>query len=155
LCIHPFLDGNGRISRLLSLLLLYKDGFDAGKYISFEEQINKRKGDYYNALQASSANWHSNTNDYFPFMQNFIQTLFMCYKELDSRLGSLSDKKMTAKIRIENTIKNSLLPLSKQEIARILPDISINTIAAALGPLVKDGNIVKVGNYKDARYKAN
>ncbi|MDR1101409.1 MAG: Fic family protein [Clostridiales bacterium] len=153
LCIHPFLDGNGRISRLLSLLLLYKNGFDAGKYISFEGEINKRKSDYYTALQASSANWLENKNDYFPFMQNFISTLYVCYKELDARLGSLSDKKMTARLRIENAIKNSILPLSKQEIAHILPDISVNTIAIALGQLVKDGVIVKVGNYKDAKYK--
>lgn len=65
LCIHPFSDGNGRMSRLLSLLLLYKNGFDAGKYISFEEQINKNKGYYYEALRKSSIGWHENKNDYF------------------------------------------------------------------------------------------
>jgi Fic family protein len=75
LCIHPFTDGNGRMSRLLSLLLLYKAGFDAGKYISFEEQINKNKNSYYEALRRSSANWESNTNDYLPFIEDFIHFL--------------------------------------------------------------------------------
>ena len=77
LCIHPFRDGNGRMSRLLSLLLLYKNGFDAGKYISFEEQINKYKDLYYDALQSSSSGWESNKNDYYPFIQNFLSTLYM------------------------------------------------------------------------------
>jgi Fic family protein len=153
LCVHLFLDGNGRISRLISLLLLYKSGFDAGKYISFEEEINRSKGEYYNALQASSADWHENKNDYFPFVRNFIQTLFICYKELDSRFGSLSAQKATVKARVSDAVKNSFPPLSKQEIARILPDISVNTVAIALGRLVKEGRIVKIGSYKDARYK--
>ena len=74
LCIHPFSDGNGRMSRLLSLLLLYKNGFDAGKYISFEEQINNGKADYYEALRLSSDKWHEKQNSYFPFIENFIGT---------------------------------------------------------------------------------
>ena len=77
LCIHPFRDGNGRISRLLSLLLLYRNGFDAGKYISFEEQINLRKGNYYETLKASSDGWHDNQNDYSPFITEFLTTLYM------------------------------------------------------------------------------
>ncbi len=66
LCIHPFRDGNGRMSRLLSLLLLYKNGFDAGKYVSFEEQINNYKAYYYEALRQSSVGWETNENSYFP-----------------------------------------------------------------------------------------
>ena len=80
LCIHPFRDGNGRISRLLSLLLLYKNGFDAGKYVSFEEQIDRRKDFYYEALRRSSAGWAEGENDYSPFMENFLNTLFSCYR---------------------------------------------------------------------------
>ena len=77
LCIHPFRDGNGRMSRLLSLLLLYKNGYDAGKYVSFEEQINYYKAYYYEALRQSSTGWETNENDYFPFMENFLSTLYM------------------------------------------------------------------------------
>jgi Fic family protein len=153
LCIHPFLDGNGRISRLLSLLLLYQNGFDAGKYVSFEEQINNHKAEYYNALLFSSKGWHDNTNDYFPFMQNFISTLYMCYKELDMRINVLGDKKTTKKKRIEATIFNSILPISKKEICHILPDVSENTVASVLNDLMKREIIEKVGTFKDAKYK--
>ena len=87
LCVHPFTDGNGRMSRLLSLLLLYKGGFDAGKYISFEGQINETKSDYYEALKDSSLDWHSMKNSYTPFIQYFGLTLLRCYKELDKRFS--------------------------------------------------------------------
>jgi Fic family protein len=82
LCIHPFADGNGRMSRLLSLLLLYKNGFDAGKYISFEEQINNGKGDYYEALRLSSDKWHDRQNSYFPFIENFMLAPFIYQRSL-------------------------------------------------------------------------
>ena len=75
LCIHPFRDGNGRMSRLLSLLLLYKNGYDAGKYVSFEEQINNYKAYYYESLRLSSAEWENGKNDYSPFIENFLSTL--------------------------------------------------------------------------------
>ena len=128
LCIHPFSDGNGRMSRLLSLLLLYKAGFEAGKYISFEEQINKNKKSYYEALRKSSENWESATNDYLPFTENFIFTLLVCYKELDKRFAVINSKNVSKRERIEQTILNSLLPLSKREINYILPDVSATTI---------------------------
>ena len=80
LCIHPFADGNGRVSRLLTLLLMYKSGFNIGKYVSFEEQINKAKEYYYNALQDSSKGWHTNENTYTEFMKNFLSTLYKCYR---------------------------------------------------------------------------
>ena len=97
LCIHPFRDGNGRMSRLLSLLLLYKNGFDAGKYVSFEEQINNYKAYYYEALRQSSAGWETNENSYFPFIENFLSTLYMCYKELTSGLRWYTARKSRRK----------------------------------------------------------
>lgn len=97
LCIHPFSDGNGRMSRLLSLLLLYKNGFDAGKYVSFEEQINQYKAYYYEALKRSSDGWEDNNNDYFPYVENFLSTLYMCYKELDKRFAVVHGKRITKK----------------------------------------------------------
>ena len=78
LCIHPFSDGNGRVSRLLSLFLLYKSGYDVGKYVSFEEQINESKDFYYEALQESSIGWHTNENSYFEYMKNFLSLLYKC-----------------------------------------------------------------------------
>ncbi len=155
LCVHPFRDGNGRISRLLSLLLLYKNGFDAGKYISFEEQINNRKAYYYDALQQSSAGWETNGNDYFPFIENFISTLYMCYKELDKRFAVLNGRKLTKKARIEATVLNSLTPISKVEICNILPDVSPTTVEAVLGAMVKDGRIKRIGAARATRYIHN
>ena len=152
LCIHPFADGNGRMSRLLSLLLLYKNGFDAGKYISFEEQINKGKWDYYEALRLSSEGWHENENSYFPFIENFVATLLYCYKELDKRFAVVAAKKVNKRERVEATVLNSLLPISKQEICYVLPDVSPTTVEAALAVMVKNGAVEKVGTGKNTKY---
>jgi Fic family protein len=152
LCIHPFSDGNGRMSRLLTLLLLYKAGFDAGRYISFEEQINKTKGYYYESLRKSSINWHKNKNDYFFFVENFLITLFNCYKELDKRFATVNSKKINKTSRIEATILNSVLPISKKEIATILPDVSITTIETVLGKMLKEEKIIKIGEGVNTKY---
>ena len=152
LCIHPFRDGNGRMSRLLSLLLLYKNGFDAGKYVSFEEQINKYKDLYYEALQKSSAGWDTNNNDYFPFMQNFLSTLYMCYKELDKRFAVVHGKRVTKSARIEATVLGSLTPMSKAEICAIHPDISPTTVEVVLGKMVREGQIKQIGASRSTRY---
>jgi Fic family protein len=152
LCVHPFADGNGRMSRLLSLLLLYKNGFDAGKYISFEEQINKGKWDYYEALRLSSDGWHENQNSYFSFIENFVTTLLYCYKELDKRFAVVHAKKVSKRERVEATVLNSLLPISKQEVCYVLPDVSPTTVEAALAVMVKSGVVEKVGMGKNTKY---
>ena len=155
LCIHPFRDGNGRMSRLLSLLLLYRNGFDVGKYISFEEQINQYKDLYYDALQQSSAGWEDNQNDYFPFIQNFLSMLYMCYRELDKRFAVVHGKRVTKTARIEATVLGSLAPLSKADICAIHPDISPTTVEAVLGRMVKDGSIRRIGTSRNSRYIRN
>ena len=152
LCIHPFRDGNGRMSRLLSLLLLYKNGFDAGKYVSFEEQINNYKAYYYEALRQSSVGWEAGENSYFPFVENFLSTLYMCYKELDKRFAVVHGKKVTKKARVEATVLNNLTPISKAEICKILPDVSPTTVEAVLGAMVKTGSIKRIGAGRAARY---
>lgn len=155
LCIHPFRDGNGRISRLLSLLLLYRNGFDAGKYISFEEQINNRKGNYYDALKQSSDGWHENRNDYSVFIMEFLTTVYMCYKELDKRFAVVGSRKVTKQARVEATILNSLTPVSKADILKILPDVSATTVEAVLGQMVRDGSVRKIGSGRGTRYIKN
>lgn len=152
LCIHPFRDGNGRMSRLLSLLLLYKNGFDAGKYVSFEEQINNYKDYYYEAFRQSSDGWETNENSYFPFMENFLSILYLCYKELDKRFAVVHGKRITKRARIEAVILNSLTPLSKAEICKILPDVSPTTVEAVLGAMVKSGAVKRIGASRSARY---
>lgn len=155
LCIHPFKDGNGRISRLLSLLLLYKNGFDAGKYVSFEEQINNNKGYYYETLRESSVGWDTNENTYVPFIQSFLSTLYMCYKELDKRFNVVNSNKITKKARIEATVLNSLTAISKAEICNVLPEVSPSTVEAVLGTMVREGRIQIIGKGKNTRYMAN
>ena len=152
LCIHPFTDGNGRMSRLLSLLILYKNSFDAWRYISFEEQINRGKAGYYKALNDSSIGWHEGRSSYFPFIENFITTLLSCYKELDKRFAVVNSKKVTKRGRIEATVLNSILPISKQEICYILPDVSPTTVEAALAAMLKGGLIEKVGTARNTKY---
>ena len=152
LCIHPFRDGNGRMSRLISLLLLYKNGYDAGKYVSFEEQINNYKGFYYEALRESSIGWHEKQNTYVPFIENFLSTLYMCYKELDKRFAVVNGKKITKTARIEATVLNSLVPISKAEICDVLPDVSPTTVEAVLSVMLKNGQIKKIGQARMTRY---
>lgn len=153
LCIHPFKDGNGRMSRLLSLLLLYKSGFDVVKYISFEEQINLNKNYYYDALKNSSTNWEKNENTYIPYIENFLTTLYMCYKELDKRFHVVNSNKITKTARIEATVLNSLTAISKVEICKILPDVSPTTVEAVLGNMVKERKIEIIGNGRNTKYR--
>lgn len=152
LCIHPFLDGNGRLSRILSLLLLYKNKFDAGRYVSFEEQINKNKAYYYAALQESSEGWQKNINDYFPFIEHFLTMLYLCYKELDERFATVNGRKLSKTDRIRAMVLESLIPLSKAEICKKLLDISPTTIEAVLGAMVREQEIVRIGQGRATKY---
>lgn len=152
LCIHPFNDGNGRVSRLLSVFLLYNHGYDIGRYISVESKINEYKEAYYNALESSSENWHANKNDYIPFITYFLQILYKCYKELDDSFMDIALKKAKKSERIEAVVMNAVVPVSKAEIASKLPDIAITSVEKTLSDLTKAGKIKKIGTYKNARY---
>jgi Fic family protein len=153
LCIHPFNDGNGRISRLLSLLLLYHGGYDIGKYVSFENIINQNKEAYYEALKQSSLGWETNENTYWPFVENFLITLVKCYNELDRRYEIVNNKKLSKAERIKETILQTLGPISKEELHNIWPDISFNTIEAELNKLCKEEIIAKIGKTKGVKYQ--
>ena len=152
LCVHPFADGNGRLSRLLTLLLLYRNGFDAGKYISFEGVVNTRKAEYYAALKESSEGWSENRPRYFPFMVDFLTTLYVCYSELDKRFASVNAAKATKKSRIESTVLNAFTPLSKADICGILPDVSPTTVEAVLGEMVRGLRVRRLGAGRASKY---
>ena len=151
LSIHPFADGNGRVSRLLMLLLLYKNGFDIGRFISFEGMINQYKENYYESLYSAQKQWHENENDYRPFITFTFQILYQCYKEMNRRL-LYAGKKQKAIARIEAVISTSFVPLSKEEIASLLPDLSLSSIELQLRNLLEAEKIKKIGTYRNARY---
>ncbi len=153
--IYPFNDGNERLSRLLSMLLLYKNGYNVGKYVSFEKQIYNNIEPYYQAIRKSSINWDDNNNDYDSFIEIFLSCLYTSYIELNSRFKIVDGKKQNKKSRIEETIKMSFKPISRKEIHLIWPDISHETIKKVVKNLLKENKIKKIGNFKDARYKRN
>ena len=153
LCIHPFRDGNGRVSRLFTSLLLLQEGFDIGRYISVDKKINEYKYQYYQALEACSGGWHGNRNTYLPFMTYLLQILYSCYKDLDSRFVRNTAQKLSKAKQIEHTLLQCFVPVSKEEIAGRFPEISITTVERVLGKLVKEGKIEKIGTYRDARYR--
>lgn len=152
LCIHPFGDGNGRMSRLLTLLLLYKAGYLVGKYISIEMVVEKSKETYYEVLQDSSINWHENTNDYMPFIRYTLGTIINAYKEFEERFVLLEKKKMTSPERVYSVIERSLVKLGKSDIIILCPELSQKTIERALKKLTDDGKIVKLGAGKSTAY---
>lgn len=152
LCIHPFRDGNGRLSRLMTLLLLYRNGFDAGKYVSFEGVINSKKREYYEALRESSEGWSEGQQRYFPFLINFLLSLYNCYSDLDRRFASVKATKVPKNVRIEQTVLNAFTPLSKSDICSLLPDVSPTTVEAVLGKMVSNGAIQKIGSGRNVKY---
>ena len=152
LSIHPFSDGNGRVSRLLTLLLLYQEGYDIGKYVSFENQINKYKGQYYDALERSQNGWNESKNTYYPFIEFTFQILYQCYKEINKRFIKTKSGKNKKNERIESVILDSIVPVSKADIQELLPDISVTTIEAVIAKLIKENKIYKIGTFKNAKY---
>lgn len=152
LCIHPFGDGNGRMSRLLTLLLLYKAGYLVGKYISIEMVVEKSKETYYEVLQDSSINWHENTNDYMPFIRYTLGTIINAYKDFEDRFVLLEKKKMTSPERVYSVIQRSLVKLGKSDIMTLCPELSQKTIERALKKLTDEEKIVKVGAGRSTTY---
>lgn len=151
-CVHPFNDGNGRMSRLLILLLLYKAGYMVGKYVSIEKEIERTKGDYYEALAASSDGWDTGENDPGPFIRYMLGTLLACYRDFEERVSAVSQAKLSKTERVETYLSKSIGPVKKAEIAAALPDVSTTTIERTLAALLEGGKIEKIGAGRGTAY---
>ncbi len=155
LCIHPFDDGNGRMSRLLTLLLLYRTGYQIGKYISIEKLIADSKTSYYEALQASSENWHEGSNDYLPFVRYMLGVILAAYREFADRAEIMLEAGNSKFGRIRRIIRGTTGRITKTEIMAQCPDISQITIQRALKELLDSGEIIKIGGGRYTSYTWN
>lgn len=155
LCIHPFKDGNGRMSRLLTLLLLYRAGYIVGKYISIEKLIEESKTLYYDCLQKSSVCWHENENDYEPFVEYMLGVILAAYRDFSARVSLLTTSGMSKPDRVREIIKNTVGPITKTQILEKCPDISQITVQRALSDLLASGQIEKIGGGRYTKYVWN
>ena len=151
LCIHPFNDGNGRLSRLLTTLLLYRSGFYVGKYISLEALIAKDKSAYYEALQKSGLNWHEENEDILPFMKYLLGIILAGYKDFEDRF-SIVEEKLPAIELVRKAISQKMGRFTKQDIRELCPNLSLSSIEGSLRKLVDDGEIKREGIGRATKY---
>ena len=154
LCIHPFQDGNGRMSRLLTLLLLYRAGYTVGKYISIEKLISDSKETYYEALQESSYGWHEGKNDYAPFARYLLGVILAAYREFRTRVEILGGGLSKAE-QVRAVIREHLGRITKAEIMEKCPDISQVTVQRTLADLLAKNEIIKIGGGRYTAYTWN
>lgn len=152
LCIHPFADGNGRMSRLLTLLLLYHSGYQVGKYISLEKAIEESKETYYEALHASSIDWLEGKNNPKPFIRYFLGFLLKCYRLFEERVSDVIEVKASKPERICSAIDHMIGKFTKAQLMEACPDISEITVERTLKQLLDSGAIHKIGAGRGAAY---
>ena len=153
LCIHPFNDGNGRMSRLLTTLLLYKSDFVIGRYISLEKKIEMTKDEYYIALQESSQNWHEEKNDDTPFIKYILGIILAAYRDFEERVNMVG-KKMSAKDMVIKAIGSKIGKFTKNDIMELCPEIGRGSVENALKALCEEGIIKKEGQGRATFYYA-
>lgn len=151
LCIHPFNDGNGRMSRLLTTLLLYRCGYVVGCYISIESKIEKTKGSYYDALEKSGIGWHEGANDPSPFIKYILGIILAAYRDLESRI-SLVDEKQPAIEQVRTAVKEKIGKFTKSEIMELVPAIGKASVENSLTKLTQEGFIERHGKGKSTFY---
>ena len=151
LCIHPFNDGNGRMSRLLTALLLYRCGFYVGRYVSLEAKIAQNKDLYYSALKEAQTGWHEETEDVVPFIKYLLGTILAAYKDFEDRFA-LVETKRSALETVRMASQNKLGRFTKQDIRELCPSLSISAIEGALRKMVSDGELKREGNGKNTCY---
>lgn len=151
LCIHPFNDGNGRMSRLLTTLLLYRSGFYVGKYISLEAKIAKNKDLYYDALAASQNGWHEGQDDPIPFVKYLLGTILSAYRDFADRFA-IVETKHSALEKVRMATQNKIGRFTKQDIREQCPSLSISSVESALRNMVASGELKRDGTGKNTCY---
>ena len=151
LCIHPFNDGNGRMSRLLTTLLLYRAGFYVGKYISLEAKIAKNKDLYYDALGVSQTGWHEGSDDPTPFIKYLLGTILAAYRDFEDRFA-LVETKLSALETVRKAAGNKIGRFTKQDIRELCPSLSLSSVESALRKLVAEGELKREGTGKSTYY---
>ncbi len=151
LCIHPFNDGNGRMSRLLTTLLLYRSGFYVGKYISLEAKIAKNKDLYYDALRSSQHAWHEGTEDAVPFIKYLLGTVLAAYKDFGDRFA-IVEEKLPAIEMVRKAVMNKIGRFNKQDIRELCPTLSLSSVEGALRKMVASGELKREGKGKSTSY---
>ncbi|MDD7656974.1 MAG: Fic family protein [Veillonellaceae bacterium] len=151
LCIHPFNDGNGRMSRLLTTLLLYRNGFYVGRYISLEGKIAKNKDLYYDALSRSQDGWHEGTEDIIPFIKYILGIILAAYKDFEDRMDLIGVKLSALEI-VRRASKNKLGRFNKQDIRELCPNLSDSSIEGALRKMLSSGELKREGKGKNTCY---
>lgn len=151
LCIHPFNDGNGRMSRLLTTLLLYRSGFQIGKYVSLEAKIANSKDLYYDSLNRSQTGWHEGSEDALPFIKYLLGTILAAYKDFDERFSLVEDK-LSAYEMVKRAVESKIGKFKKQDIRDQCPSLSISSIESALRQLVNQGDLRRDGSGRATYY---
>lgn len=149
LCIHPFLDGNGRMSRLLTTLLLYRAGYEVGKYISLEAKIAKNKGAYYDALELSQTGWHEEKDDPTPFIKYLLGTIISAYRDFEDRVEIISP---SSEDTVRKAVESRIGKFTKRKITELCPNISASTVERNLRAMVNNGVLEKQGAGKSTIY---
>lgn len=154
LCIHPFNDGNGRMSRLLTLLLLYRCGYKVGQYISIEKAIADTKETYYEVLKQADQNWYEGENDPKPFIRYMLGIILSCYREFESRItiAAKTGRKSTAYDIVKTYTENTLGKFSKQDALIACPSLGSSSVESALKRLVEEGTIIRTGAGRKTMY---
>jgi Fic family protein len=149
-CVHPFWDGNGRMGRLLTLLLLYKAGYEVGRYISLERIVEETKETYYEALQRSSQDWHEARHDLRPWWDYFLGTLIAAYKDFEDRVGSITSARGAKREMVQNAVKRLPFRFRVSEVQHACPGVSYPTLKRALAELRRAKRIRCLGKGRDA-----
>ena len=151
LCIHPFNDGNGRMSRLLTTLLLYRSGFVICRYISLESKIAKNKDLYYDALEQCQTGWHENAEDPAPFIKYLLRTILAAYRDFEESVILVDDKLPPTEI-VRRAVYQKIGKFTKSEVVELCPTLGKSTVENAIRQLVEQGVLVQHGKSRSTFY---